>query len=62
MDIISLWRGKNEALANGSHIPEAEADSNARCMLVRWKEYTPDGLDSTRVERTSAWCRSDWSK
>jgi hypothetical protein len=45
MDIISLWRGKNESLANCSHIPEAEADANARCMLVRWKEYTPDGLD-----------------
>ncbi len=45
MDIITLWRGKNEALAHCSHIPEAEADANARCMLVRWKEYTPEGLD-----------------
>jgi hypothetical protein len=45
MTIIDLWRGKTDALAHCAHIPASEADANARCMLARWTEYTPEGLN-----------------
>jgi hypothetical protein len=45
MWIIDLWRGKQDSVTHCSHIAAAESDANARCMLVRWTEYTPEGLD-----------------
>jgi Putative Flp pilus-assembly TadE/G-like len=44
--IVGLYRGNSaESELYCGHIPEEERDSNARCMVARWTEYTPEGLN-----------------
>lgn len=46
LEIIGLFRGNSSQSATFcGHIPEEERDSNARCMVARWTEYTPEGLN-----------------
>jgi hypothetical protein len=46
LTVIALYKGNtDEARIWCANVPEASRDSNARCMVAHWEEYTPEGLN-----------------
>jgi Putative Flp pilus-assembly TadE/G-like len=47
LKIIALYKGNTPEAATfcGPHIPNFDGDSNGRCMVALWEEYTPEGLN-----------------
>lgn len=46
LTIVALYKGNTaEARTWCSAIPEADRDSNARCMVAHWEDFSPEGLD-----------------
>jgi hypothetical protein len=46
LTITAIYRGNDpEAYTWCADIPEADRDSNARCMVAHWEEYTAEGLE-----------------
>jgi len=50
LTIVGIYKGNTSQAGlpfpdGCGHIPEADRDANARCMIAEWTEYTPEGLN-----------------